>query len=342
MSNFVDRVVIDVFAGAGGDGACSFRREKYVPKGGPDGGDGGDGGSVIFEADHNLHTLLDYRYQRRHEAESGANGSGGNKTGGTGDDLVLRAPVGTQVFDDETGEMIGDLIEPGQRIVVAQGGSGGWGNPRFKSSINRAPRRFNPGTPGESHRIRLELRLMADVGLVGFPNVGKSTLISRLSAARPKIADYPFTTLVPNLGVVQWTEYKSYVVADIPGLIEGAADGKGLGHQFLRHVERTRLIVHLLDPVAPDEGRSPVEDHAAVCRELARFSAELAAKPNIVVINKADALGFDEETVRAEVAAALGCAVYLISAVTGAGIEELKHVLGRKIEELGEKIEKED
>ncbi|MBF0169526.1 MAG: GTPase ObgE [Nitrospinae bacterium] len=335
MSSFVDQVIIAIAAGDGGNGKRSFRREKYVPEGGPDGGDGGNGGDVVFRADHNLHTLLDYRYRREHKAESGANGGPCNMTGRSGEDLVLRFPVGSLFYNDETGEYLGELTHPDEELTLLKGGSGGWGNARFKTSINRAPQQTKEGTPGDAMRIRVDLKLMADVGLVGYPNAGKSTLISRISAARPKIADYPFTTLVPNLGVVGWGEEQSYVVADIPGLIEGAAEGKGLGHQFLRHVERTRLIVHLLDPASPEEGRSPEKDFVLVNAELARYSPALADTPQVVVVNKADLL--DEEEVAAlrdRLAAVTKAEIAFISAATGEGTGELARELGKRLLKL--------
>ncbi len=335
MSSFVDQVIIDVAAGDGGCGKRSFRREKYVPEGGPNGGDGGNGGDVIFQADHNLHTLLDYRYRKEHKAENGANGGPNNMTGKSGEELILRFPVGCLFYDDTTGEQIGELTKPDQEFVICKGGSGGWGNARFKTSINRAPQQVKEGTPGEAVKVRVELKLMADVGLVGYPNAGKSTLISVISAARPKIANYPFTTLVPNLGVVSWGEERSYVVADIPGLIEGAAEGKGLGHQFLRHVERTRLIVHLLDPACDEEGREPVVDFETVNAELSRYSDHLAATPQVVVVNKADLLA-DEQIadITDRLAPLVGGNVTFISAATSQGTAELAQTLGALLAQL--------
>jgi GTP-binding protein len=284
---FVDEATIDVQAGDGGNGCVSFRREKFIPFGGPDGGDGGDGGSVWLMADANLNTLADFRYERRFRGQRGENGRGRNCTGKAGDDCEVRVPVGTLVYQDETDELMGDLVSDGQRLLVARGGFHGLGNTRYKSSTNRAPRQSKPGTPGEQYRLRLELKLLADVGLLGKPNAGKSTLIRAISAARPKVADYPFTTLYPNLGVVRVEAHRSFVVADIPGLIEGAAEGAGLGVQFLKHLSRTGLLLHLVD-VAPPDGNDPVEDVQAIVRELEKFSAELGARERWLVLNKVD------------------------------------------------------
>ncbi|MDH5802560.1 MAG: Obg family GTPase CgtA, partial [Gammaproteobacteria bacterium] len=291
---FVDEAIIKVAAGDGGSGCVSFRREKYIPKGGPDGGDGGDGGSVYLEADTGLNTLADFRYQRKFRAERGQNGMGKNCTGKKGEDLVVRVPVGTVVKNADTDEVIGDLVAPGQLLLVAQGGFHGLGNTRFKSSVNRAPRQSTPGTPGEVLHLLLELKVLADVGLLGLPNAGKSTLISAVSAARPKVANYPFTTLYPNLGVVRIEADRSFVIADIPGLIEGAAEGAGLGIQFLKHLSRTRLILHLVD-VLPYEGAAdPVQDAKAIVKELQQFSEELVQKPRWLVLNKVDLLPEEE------------------------------------------------
>jgi GTP-binding protein len=285
---FVDEALIEVIAGDGGNGIASFRREKYVPRGGPDGGDGGRGGSIYLRADRNINTLIDYRYARIHRARRGENGRGADKYGRGADDIVLRVPVGTVVLDAENGSRIADLAADGQSALVAKGGSGGLGNIHFKSSTNRAPRQHTDGEKGEHRRLRLELRVLADVGLLGLPNAGKSTLIRAISAARPKVADYPFTTLAPNLGVVRVDEERSFVVADIPGLIEGAAEGAGLGHQFLRHLQRTRLLLHVVD-LAPLDGESdPVADARAIVRELGRYDAALAKKPRWLVLNKID------------------------------------------------------
>jgi GTP-binding protein len=315
-----------VKAGDGGDGAVAWRREKYVPRGGPAGGDGGDGGDVALVVDPQLATLLDYRYVREHRARNGEHGRGHDQNGQNGPALELRVPPGTVVKDAATGETLADLGEPGRRWIAARGGRGGLGNMNFATSTNQAPRYAEKGTPGEERDLVLELKLLADVGIIGFPNAGKSTLISRISRARPRIADYPFTTLTPNLGVASWRGQRSFVVADIPGLIEGAHAGAGLGHQFLRHVERTRVLVHLVDPVAPGEGRSPLADHDAINRELRLYSPELAEKPQVVALTK-----MDLPEARAEVAPfrrALSRRkrrppVVAISAVTGEGLDEL-------------------
>jgi len=285
---FVDEAIIEVHAGNGGDGVASFRREKYVPRGGPDGGDGGRGGSVHAIADRNLNTLVDFRFARIHRAGHGERGMGSDCYGAAGRDLELRVPVGTVVFDAETDAPIADLARDGDRAMLARGGRGGLGNLHFKSSTNRAPRQCTPGEPGESRRLRLELRVLADVGLLGMPNAGKSTFIRAVSAARPKVADYPFTTLHPNLGVVRAGEDESFVIADIPGLIEGAAEGAGLGHQFLRHLKRTGLLLHMVD--AADATLDPAQSVRILERELRRYDAELAAKPRWLVLNKIDAL----------------------------------------------------
>src|SRR5438874_13485907 len=317
---FVDEIDIFVKGGDGGAGCVSFRREKYVPRGGPDGGDGGEGGSIFLEADPALTTLLDFHYKRHYHAERGQHGEGSNRHGASGADLVLRVPLGTVVADRETGELVADLTTPGQRVLAIRGARGGRGNARFASSTNRAPRRADLGRPGPERWLHLELKLLADVGVVGFPNAGKSTLVSRLSAARPKIADYPFTTLEPTLGIVRVDDERSFVIADLPGLIPGAAAGKGLGHQFLRHTERTRLLLHVLD-LDPQTGRDPLDDHAALNRELHAYSPELAARPQIVVANKAD---LSETQARREAierhCAAHDLPFHVISAVTGAAL----------------------
>jgi GTPase len=287
---FVDEARIEVIAGDGGNGAASMRREKFIPKGGPDGGDGGRGGSIIAIADRNINTLIDYRFARLHRARHGENGRGKDQYGKAADDVVLRVPVGTQVFDDETGEFLVDLTAHEQSVVLAKGGNGGLGNLHFKSSINRAPRQFTKGTPGEARKLRMELKVLADVGLLGMPNAGKSTLITQVSNARPKIADYPFTTLHPNLGVVRIGEEKSFVVADIPGLIEGASEGAGLGHQFLRHLQRTRLLLHLVDMSPYDEARDAVAEARAIAGELRKYDQSLYDKPRWLVLNKLDTL----------------------------------------------------
>jgi GTP-binding protein len=291
---FFDEARIEVIAGNGGNGIISFRREKFIPRGGPDGGDGGRGGSVWAIADRNINTLVDYRYARKHQARNGEHGRGSDQYGAAGADITLRMPVGTEIFDTETGERIADLVEHGQKALLVQGGQGGLGNIRFKSSTNRAPKQSTPGTPGQLRTLRLELKVLADVGLLGLPNAGKSTLISAVSNARPKIADYPFTTLYPNLGVVRVGPGKSFVIADIPGLIEGAAEGAGLGHQFLRHLQRTGLLLHLVDMVPFDPDADPVRDVRAIVNELRKYDPELAAKPRWLVLNKIDMIHEDE------------------------------------------------
>jgi GTP-binding protein len=296
---FVDEATIRVAAGDGGNGCVSFRREKYIPKGGPDGGDGGDGGSIYLLADSGLNTLADFRFQRDYRAERGQNGMGRECTGKSGADLEIKVPIGTKVQDAETGELMGDLVAAGQRLLVAKGGFHGLGNTRFKSSTNRAPRQATPGTPGEVRELTLELNVLADVGLLGLPNAGKSTLISAVSAARPKVADYPFTTLYPNLGVVRPEPHRSFVIADIPGVIEGAAEGAGLGIQFLKHLARTRLLLHLVD-MAPLDGHDPVQDVRTIEQELAKFSDELAQRERWLVLNKLDALPEDERQARCD------------------------------------------
>ena len=324
---FIDEARILVKAGDGGNGCLAFRREKYVPRGGPSGGDGGRGGDVTLVADPHENTLLKFRFNPEHKAERGRHGEGSNCTGAEGRSLDVDVPVGTVVYDDATGERLHDFTTPGDRFLIARGGKGGRGNARFATSTHQAPTEHEPGRPGEEKRLRLELKLLADVGLVGFPNAGKSTLISRISAARPKIADYPFTTLEPNLGVVQMEGFKSFVVADIPGLIEGAHLGHGLGIQFLRHVERTRLLAHLVD-VSEGSGRDPAHDFETVMAELASYSEELAKKPMIVVATKMDAA---QDPARVEAlraaAAARGLPLYAISSVTGQGIDALKFTM---------------
>jgi GTP-binding protein len=320
---FIDEATIEVRAGDGGNGCVSFRREKYIPFGGPDGGDGGDGGSVSLEADSRVNTLVDFRHARKFIAERGENGRGRNCTGKSGEDLVVSVPVGTIVHEAETGELIGDLVHDRQRLIVAKGGFHGLGNARFKSSTNRAPRQSKPGTPGEKRQLRLELKLLADVGLLGMPNAGKSTLISAISSARPKIADYPFTTLYPNLGVVSVSAHRSFVMADIPGLIEGAAEGAGLGIQFLRHLTRTRLLLHLVD-MGPTG--SPEADVATITAELQRYSADLAQRERWLVLNKIDLIPEDRRRQRCQdLVAALHWQgpVFEISALSRAGTDEL-------------------
>jgi GTP-binding protein len=290
---FVDEAIIKVMSGKGGNGCASFRREKFIPFGGPNGGDGGQGGSIYLVADENLNTLVDFRYQRTHRAKSGENGMGSDCTGKSGEDLLIKVPIGTLVYDEETQELLGDLAQSGQILKVAIGGRGGLGNTHFKSSINRAPRQFTHGEMGETRALKLELKLLADVGLLGLPNAGKSTLIRAVSAAKPKVADYPFTTLHPNLGVVSVSNYRSFVIADIPGLIEGAAEGAGLGIQFLKHLQRTRVLLHMLD-IAPLDESDPVVSARQIVKELKKFSPELAEKPRWLVLNKIDLLPEEE------------------------------------------------
>ncbi|MDT8408698.1 MAG: GTPase ObgE [Wenzhouxiangellaceae bacterium] len=330
---FVDEARIEVRAGRGGHGAVSFRREKYIPKGGPDGGDGGAGGSVWLEADAGLNTLVDFRHARLFKARAGQPGHGRQKSGKSADDVVIRVPLGTIVRNVETDEIIGDITEPGQRMLVAQGGTGGKGNIHFKSSVNRTPRQFTEGTPGEERELYLELKVLADVGLLGFPNAGKSTLISSVSRARPKIADYPFTTLHPNLGVVSLEPGRSFVIADIPGLIEGAAEGAGLGHQFLKHLQRTGLLLHLVE-VQPVDGSNPAEQVRALALELKRFDAALADKPRWLVITKIDQLA--EHEVESSVRKIIDdlqwsepC--FAISSVSGAGLKQLVGAIGKRM-----------
>ena len=332
---FVDEVDIRVTSGHGGAGALSFRREKFVPRGGPDGGDGGHGGSVYIVATPGKNTLVDFRFHPEFEARRGSHGQGSNKTGQTSDDLEIQVPIGTLVFekDPESHDLrlLADLAEAGQKLLVAKGGRGGRGNAQFVSSTNRAPRRVEPGEPGEERFLRLQLKLLADVGLVGYPNAGKSTLIARISAARPKIADYPFTTLTPNLGVVTLSGDRSFVVADVPGLIEGAHSGHGLGHRFLRHIERTKVIIHLVD-VSGASGRDPIEDFDTIVEELRRFDAKVAAKPQIVVANKIDALDDPSRAERLEQhVKKLGMPFHRISGATGEGIDRLLEAAWRQI-----------
>ena len=296
---FVDEAEITVFAGNGGNGCISFRREKFIPLGGPDGGDGGDGGSVWLVADENLNTLIDFRHERQFRAQRGQNGMGREMYGKAGEDVEIRVPVGTEVNNVATNEIIGELVEHGARLLVARGGKGGMGNVHFKSSLNRAPRKATPGTPGEERDLRLEMRLLADVGLLGFPNAGKSTFIRAVSSATPKVADYPFTTLHPNLGVVRVEAYRSFVVADIPGIIEGAADGAGLGTLFLRHVQRTRVLLHLVDMAPFDESIDPADQVRAIENELRKYDPGMLEKPRWLVLNKGDLLDDDERAARA-------------------------------------------
>ncbi len=323
---FVDTATVYVQGGHGGSGCVSFRREKFVPKGGPDGGDGGHGGNVIFVADANMRTLLDFQSRRHFRAGRGQHGMGSNRHGRSGKDVIVRVPPGTTVYDSENGEMLVDLLEPGQRFVVARGGRGGRGNARFVNSTHQAPREWEPGEKGEERVVRLELKLIADVGLVGAPNAGKSTLLSRLSAARPKIADYPFTTLSPNLGIVRYGSHQSFVLADIPGLIEGAHEGKGLGHEFLRHIERTRVLVYLVEATS----EQPLKDLDMLRRELRSYNPALLEKPQIVVWSKLDLLGPEGEPPHLASAALPECAV---SAVTGEGLEQLVRLMSTALTE---------
>jgi len=327
---FVDEAVIEVIAGDGGNGVVSFRREKYVPRGGPDGGDGGRGGSISAVADRNVNTLIDYRYARIHRAKRGENGRGADQYGRGADDVVLRMPVGTVITDEETGELVADLSADGQRALIARGGKGGLGNLHFKSSTNRAPRQSTPGEPGEQRRLKLELKVLADVGLLGMPNAGKSTLIRAISAARPRVADYPFTTLVPHLGVVRADASRSFVVADIPGLIEGASEGAGLGHRFLRHLQRTRLLLHLVDLAPLDGVNDPVADARAIARELKRYDEALYAKPRWLVLNKLDLIPASER--KARIGAFVKAyrwkgPVFAIAAINGEGCRPLVHAI---------------
>ncbi len=333
---FVDEATIKVQAGKGGNGCLSFRREKYIAKGGPDGGDGGDGGSVIVQADEALNTMVDYRFQRNYSAENGESGRGRNCTGRSGDDLVLKVPVGTTVIDEDIGEVLGDLSAHGHRLVVAQGGFHGLGNTRFKSSTNRAPRQTTKGSEGELRNLKLELKVLADVGLLGLPNGGKSTLIRAVSSAKPKVADYPFTTLVPNLGVVKVEAHRSFVMADIPGLIEGASEGAGLGIRFLKHLTRTRILLHLVD-MAPFDGTDPAAAALSIVQELQRFSPTLAERERWLVLNKRDLLdeaAFDEQ--RQALLSALDWQgrVYCVSAISGDGTDVLCADLMTHIEAL--------
>jgi GTP-binding protein len=336
---FIDEARIRVKAGDGGNGCMAFRREKFVPRGGPSGGDGGHGGDVIMESSERHNTLVHFRFNPEHKADRGRHGEGSNCTGSDGEDIVLKVPVGTSLYDEETGELVHDFQRPDERIVIARGGRGGRGNQHFATPTHQAPREHELGRPGEEKRYRLELKLLADVGLVGYPNVGKSTLISRLSAAKPKIADYPFTTLEPNLGVVSIGEYpnvESYVVADIPGLIEGAHLGAGLGVQFLRHIERTRLLVHLVD-VSDSSGRpDPVEDFKVIVGELKSFGHGLDEKPMIVVASKVDVANPEKLKKLQTMAKRKKLGFYAISAVTGLGVDALKYAIGDRVRELRE------
>ncbi len=336
---FVDEVSIRVKAGDGGNGCVSFRREKYIEFGGPNGGDGGDGGDVYLVAEQNLNTLVDFRHERYYEAQRGENGMGNQMTGRRGEDREISVPVGTVVYDNETGELIGDLTSAGQKLLVAKGGWHGLGNLRYKSSTNRAPRQSKPGTPGELRTLRLELKLLADVGLLGLPNAGKSTLITAVSAARPKIADYPFTTLYPNLGVVRVGALQSFVMADIPGLIEGAAEGAGLGIQFLRHLSRTSLLLHVVDIAPMAEENEPVKAIHTIEAELEKYSDELAQYPRWLVLNKIDVLPVEEREKRCqEIVDALNwtAPVFRISAATGEGTQDLCFQIMQYLDEHAE------
>lgn len=334
---FIDEARIEVIAGKGGNGAVSFRREKYVPRGGPDGGDGGRGGSIWAEADRNLNTLVEYRYTRLFRAENGENGRGSDCYGRGGEDLTLRFPVGTVILDEDTGEVIADLTHHGQRALIARGGKGGLGNLHFKSSTNRAPRQSTPGEPGEARRLHLELKVLADVGLLGMPNAGKSTFIRAVSAARPKVADYPFTTLHPNLGVVRVDSERSFVLADIPGLIEGAAEGAGLGHQFLRHLMRTRLLLHLVDIAPLDPSADPVAQARAIVEELRRYDEALYRKPRWLVLNKIDLIPPDDRQTRIDAFIrdfGWQGPVFAIAAISGEGCQPLVRAIMDYLDEL--------
>jgi GTP-binding protein len=336
---FVDEAMIKVDAGNGGNGCLSFRREKFIPRGGPDGGDGGDGGSVYFEATHGLNTLVDFRYMRHYKAENGQQGSGANCNGKKGEDLILKVPVGTMAYDVDTGELIADVSQPGIPVLIAQGGFHGLGNTRYKSSVNRSPRQTSAGSPGESRHLRLELRVLADVGLLGLPNAGKSTLIRSVSSSKAKVADYPFTTLHPGLGVVSVSIYKSFVMADIPGLIEGAASGAGLGHRFLKHLSRTCVLLHVID-IAPLDDSDPVANAKAIVNELAEYSPELVNKPRWLVLNKTDMIPDDAEREERIQTIIKGLQwegpVFSISAISGQGTQQLCYALMQLIDEMKE------
>ena len=335
---FLDRVKIRVKAGDGGNGVTAFRREKFVPRGGPSGGDGGIGGSVWMEASEGLNTLLHLRYNPEHKAERGHHGEGSNRYGKDGVDHIVRVPVGTQVHDPESNNLLFDFTEPGQRYMAAKGGKGGWGNAHFATPTRRAPKFHYMGRPGGEHELQLELKLIADVGLVGFPNAGKSTLISVISAAKPKIADYPFTTLEPNLGVVDMGDFRTFVVADIPGLIEGASDGAGLGDRFLRHVERTKLILHLVD-ISSLSGRDPISDYEIINRELSNYDANLGTRPQIVVATKIDALDEPERLEKLKKRAKKDKKPFFaISSVTNVGVKELVNAVSEALRNLATEV----
>lgn len=332
---FVDEVTIKTIAGNGGNGIVSFRREKFIPKGGPDGGDGGDGGSVYLLGDNNINTLADFRHVRTYQAENGAKGQGREMTGKKGADLNIKVPVGTLVYDNDTHELIGDITKPGQRLLVAQGGFHGLGNTRFKSSVNRAPRKCTQGTPGERRSLKLELKVLADVGLLGLPNAGKSTFIRSVSSAKPRVADYPFTTLYPNLGVVRVAEHQSFVIADIPGLIEGASEGAGLGVQFLKHLTRTKLLLHIVD-ITPVDQSDPVDNARKIIQELSQYSQELANKTRWLVLNKTDLLPDEEaETIKQHVVDELDWKgpVFTMSAISNTGTEAIIYAIMKHLEE---------
>ncbi len=339
---FVDEATISVHAGNGGHGCLSFRREKFIERGGPDGGDGGDGGNVFLVANVGVNTLADFRVARKFKAGNGQSGAGRNKTGRSGDDLDVIVPCGTLVHDVDTGEIIGDLTEARQRLMVAEAGRGGLGNTRFKSSTNRAPRKITNGSPGEKRHLMLELKLLADVGLLGLPNAGKSTLIRSMSAARPKVADYPFTTLHPNLGVVAVGPLQSFVMADVPGLIEGAAEGAGLGIQFLKHLQRTKLLLHLVDIAPIEPGADPANDFRAIEKELVRFSEDVSEKPRWLVLNKTDLLTKEDmASVHEDLVDQLSWdgPVFETSAVSGEGTEELAQAIMRELENMAEQAQ---
>ena len=321
---FIDEVLIKVFAGDGGNGIASFRREKFEPMGGPSGGDGGRGGSVFFQADENLNTLIDFRFKKEHRAQRGENGRSSDQYGAAGEDLVLKVPVGTVIKDSFSENIFGDLTQHGQKILVAKGGKGGLGNIHFKSSINRAPRQFTHGEPGEEFELFLELKLIADIGLVGLPNAGKSSFIRKVSAATPKVADYPFTTLQPNLGVVKFDFDKSFVIADVPGLIEGASDGVGLGDKFLKHLTRTRLLLHLIDGLSNISGSDPIDDAQTIIGELKKYEETLFNKPRWIVLNKID-LNYDADALKKQIKDKIGWndKIFVISSLTGQGCKEL-------------------
>ena len=331
MARFVDEARISLAAGHGGRGCVSFRREKFIPRGGPNGGDGGKGGDVVVVADSSLTTLLDFRYKREYTAERGAHGMGSDCNGKDGQKLRLRIPVGTIIKDRETGEILFDMITDGQEVILAKGGRGGRGNAFFKSATNKAPRYAQPGEEGETGEFTFELKLLADVGIIGFPNAGKSTLISRISAARPKVADYPFTTLIPNLGVVRFGEHNSFVVADIPGLIVGAHEGKGLGIKFLKHVERTKVLIHLIDCV-PQPGKDPIEGYSEINGELRAFNPDLAKRPQVVALNKIDVTEARERVADLrDYFKSEGITVFTVSSVTGEGVKELIDHVGESV-----------